>query len=112
MSATTESMPAAPPVAQAQRPSSLLSKIRLLLALLATVTVLPYAWGRTLVVYGQWGQVERQFLIQLLVGIVAVIALNFPLAQKFRAGQLTKKIMGLMLVLWIAVEAAMIVIYN
>ncbi|HUE18029.1 MAG TPA: PQQ-binding-like beta-propeller repeat protein [Planctomycetaceae bacterium] len=112
MSATTESVPAAPPVAQALRPSSWLSKIRLLLAILATVTLLPYAWGRTLVVYGQWRQVERQFLIQLLVGIVAVIALNFHLAQKFRAGQITKRMMGLVLVLWIAVEAAMIVIYN
>jgi len=115
MSATFENVPAtqAPPaVAHAMRPSSLVSKIRLLLAVLATVTLLPYAWGRTLVVYAQWNQVERQFLGQLLVGIVAVIALNFHLASKFRAGQFAKGMLGAVLVLWTGVEAAMIVFYN
>jgi hypothetical protein len=114
MSATFENAPAAaaPPLAQAVRPSSLVSKLRLVFAILATVTLLPYAWGRTLVVYAQWNQIEQRFLFQLLAGIVAVIALNFHLASKFSSRKFSKAIFGAVFVLWAGVAAAMIVIYN
>lgn len=112
MSATSESMSAAPAVAKAVPQSSLLSKARLFLAVLITVTVLPYAWGRTLVVYAQWRQIEPRYAIQLLVGLAVVISLNFHLATRFHSRAFAKGVLGTVLLLWTAVSTAMIVLYN
>ena len=114
MSATSETLPitAPAPTPHAMRPPSVVSRIRLILAVLATLTLLPYAWGRTLVVYSQWRQVERQFPLQVAIGLAIVILLNFHLAAKFRSQKFARNVLLAVLVLWTAVEVAMIGVYN
>ena len=86
MSATSETLSPAPSAASAVRPASWISKLRLVLAILITVSVLQYSWARSLVITAQWSwrQVERQYLLLLVVGIAAVIGLTFHLAAQFR----------------------------
>jgi outer membrane protein assembly factor BamB len=114
MSATSETISAAPAVADAARSATLVSKIRLVLAILITVSVLQYAWARSLVISAQWGwrQVERQFLVQLLVGIVAVIALTFHLAPKLHSRRFIWGVWSAVFFLWTAEAITLLALYN
>src|SRR5690349_12176609 len=71
MSATSETTPVAAAEsgsAASIKRSSLLSKIRLLLAFAATFFLL-YPWGYTLVFYSRWGEIHRWYLA-ILVGVL------------------------------------------
>lgn len=57
--------------------------MRLFLAGAITLLVLPYAWGRTLVVGAIQGQPEWPYLGLTVIGVLAVIALSYRLAIVF-----------------------------
>lgn len=114
MSAASENLPATVPmpVATSARSSSLTSKVRLGLAVLASLTLLPYAWGFTLVVYSRWGQKDWHYILQLVAGLIGTIALNFHLAAKFPSKRLATWVFGTVFVAWTAIQAAMIAVNN
>jgi outer membrane protein assembly factor BamB len=63
--------------------SRLLSIVRLILALILTGTVLPYAWARTLVFLMWMGRVEWRYPVLLVLGVFGVMALTFGLSRAF-----------------------------
>jgi len=114
MSATSEPISATMPAAGAVGSASLLSVLRAVLAILITVVVLQYAWGRTLVISAQysWRSVERQYMVALVVGLIAVMGLTWHLAARFRSRQTAWGIGACVALLWTAEAVALIAFYN
>jgi len=86
------------------------ARIRLLLALLATVTLLPYAWGRTYLILMLTGGAEREYAGLVLVGIATVIALTFRLGLKFPGRTTTRRVAVTVALLWIGVVGGIVVL--
>lgn len=64
--------------------------VRLALAWVLTAALLPYAWGRALILFLWIGRPERQFLLLGVVGLLAVAALTYRLAASFAPGRFTR----------------------
>ena len=91
MSATSENVPApasavdsATPAPARRRWITGLNIFRIVAAAAVTFTLLPYAWGRVLVVYSQWHTVEWWFLGEVIVGLVVISLLNFHVGKDTR----------------------------
>ncbi len=114
MSATSETISAASPAVAAARSATWVTKIRLVLAILITVSVLQYAWARSLVISAQWSwrQVERQYLAALVLGIFAVIGLTYHLSSKLHSRRVTWGVWAAVLFLWTAEAIALLALYN
>jgi outer membrane protein assembly factor BamB len=114
MSATSDPFSTTVPLAGAVGSASWLSKLRAVLAILITVVVLQYAWGRTLVISAQysWREVERQYMVALVVGLVAVMGLTYHLSAKFHSRRAALGIWACVALLWAAEAVALIAAYN
>lgn len=114
MSATSEPISTTMPAAGAVGSATLLSVLRAVLAILITVVVLQYAWGRTLVISAQysWREVERQYMVALVVSLFAVMGLTYHLSARFRSRRTAWGIGQCVALLWTAEAAALIAFYN
>ncbi|HXY36480.1 MAG TPA: PQQ-binding-like beta-propeller repeat protein, partial [Planctomycetaceae bacterium] len=90
--------------------SALVNRTRLVLAM-AVTAILPYAYGRALVVYSQYRVLEPRFLIQLAVATLAVMALTFGLAPRFsrRTAWIS---FGVVFAIWMAFYTFLVFAYN
>ncbi|MEX2285877.1 MAG: PQQ-binding-like beta-propeller repeat protein [Planctomycetaceae bacterium] len=86
----------------------LFAKLRLIAALAATVTLLPYAWGRTLLVYLMAGRAEPYYAGMVALGIVVVIVLTIGLARKFPSARVRRNIGRFVAALWVAVVGGVV----
>jgi outer membrane protein assembly factor BamB len=123
MSATSEPISAEPvsiepnssatPVAAAVHSKSWVSMLRIVPAIAITLGVLHYAWGVTLVIAGQysWRMVQRQYVLELVGGLAAVIGLTWHLSAKFRSRRTAWGIVAGVGALWTA-EAAALIVFN
>jgi outer membrane protein assembly factor BamB len=84
---------------------------RLLVAAVVTLTVLPYAWGRCLILSMQIGQPETRFLVVLFAGILAVLFLSRGLAPAFAGRRVLRWADGIVAICWIAVNGALVWLY-
>jgi outer membrane protein assembly factor BamB len=81
---------------------------RLVLAGLVTLAVLPYTWGRTLVLWMLVGQPEPWCLGLLIAGLVAVMLLTFRLAHSFSGTRFPQIVLAVVATTW-AVEMGILV---
>src|ERR1700685_3418523 len=116
MSVTSENaaprVDAAAAMALPRRSFSILSIIRLVLAGLATVVFLPYAWGFTLVVYAQWHQFDLRYVWQLVAAIAGILVLSYHLGLKLPSRRAAIGTLLGVFAIWAAVCAGMINHYN
>ncbi len=110
--AAGETCSGSPAAAPPSRWTSWLTGARLAAAIVATVSLLPYAWGRSLVIYSQWEQIDQRHLSILVVGLAAVMLLNFNQAAKLRSKRFAWRILAAVVVLWVGFSAAAIVANN
>jgi outer membrane protein assembly factor BamB len=86
------------------------TKVRLLLAMGLTA-LLPYAYGRGLVVYSQWRSFEPRFIALLLIGIVGVMGLSFRLAGSF-SRRTAWSALGVVFAVWTGFYLFLVLAYN
>jgi outer membrane protein assembly factor BamB len=82
-----------------------------LVAAVGLTGILPYAYGRALVVYSQWDQIEPFFLRMLLIGMGAVMVLTFGLAPHF-SRRAAWNVLGILFVIWIGFYVTLMLLYN
>jgi outer membrane protein assembly factor BamB len=113
MSALSEDAPTLSASAAGRTSLSLtwiISRVRLVLAMGLTV-ILPYSYGRALVVYSQWASFEPRFIVTLLIGLVAVMGLTLGLAGSFsrRTAWLA---LGFVFAIWTGFYLFLVLVYN
>jgi outer membrane protein assembly factor BamB len=87
-----------------------ISVARLLVAIGLTV-VLPYAYGRQLVIYSRFELIEPRFTAQLVVGLIAVLALTFGLAGQF-SRRTAWVVLGTVFAIWTGFYTFLVFAYN
>src|SRR5207302_614191 len=74
---------------------------RLVLAAGITLGILPYAWGRALIIGLLTGSPEPRFAAMLAAGILATMVLTFHLAPAFSGQRLASLIVGGVALGWV-----------
>jgi outer membrane protein assembly factor BamB len=113
MSALSENTPALPTASAHPAYSwrtSPISTVRLVLAIGLTA-LLPYAYGRGLVVYSQWASFEQRFIVLLLISMAAVMVLSFGLAKSF-SRQTAWLALGAVFAVWTSFYLFLVLAYN
>jgi outer membrane protein assembly factor BamB len=85
--------------------------LRLAVACLVTLAILPYAAARTIAMTMMVGAPEMLFLSLLVAGVIAVMGLTAGLAASF-PGRVVRSIIGAIFVLWVAIIGVLIVLFN
>ncbi|MGE3316080.1 MAG: hypothetical protein AB7O26_13275, partial [Planctomycetaceae bacterium] len=98
-----------PPLSGSWRAAPLFAKIRLVLAFLLTYTLLPYAWGRTFLMYMLDGRVEPPFAGQVALGAFLVAALTFRLGAQFPGEKFAKRTAYIVAFLWALAVGGLVV---
>jgi outer membrane protein assembly factor BamB len=81
---------------------------RLVLAWLVTMIVLPYAWGRTLVLWMMTGRPELLYLALLVGGCIAGVVLTHGLSRALSGFIRDRVVLRFVVVPWIAVNALLV----
>jgi putative CocE/NonD family hydrolase len=79
---------------------------------LITFTLLPYALWSTLITYSQFGRLDRAYLLELVAGMGATIALNFRLASRVASKWLRRGGVVCGMIFWSGMMSAVIVTRN
>jgi outer membrane protein assembly factor BamB len=88
--------------------SRILPVVRLILAWAVTLVFLPYAWGRTLVIWMMVGRPEPRFFAELLVGLLAVVALTYGLWRALAGFRFRRWVGPAVGLSWVLVNGALI----
>jgi outer membrane protein assembly factor BamB len=86
--------------------------LRLVLAGVVTMTLLPYAWARTLVMTMLNGRPELLFFAETVVGIAVVMALSWNLAPILASTRWHRIVLPALGVLWVAVNGTLVALFN
>jgi len=85
--------------------------VRLVLAFVVTGAFLPYAWGRTFVIWMQVGKPELSYAAILGIGIAGLVLLNWGLAAAFSRARDLWLVGSTAAVVWLAVNGTLLVLY-
>ncbi|QDU47666.1 outer membrane biogenesis protein BamB [Symmachiella dynata] len=94
--------------AQVSGTSRTIAIIRLILAWIGTLSILPYTWGRTIVYWMSQGAPETSFLQLLIATIAGLAVLTYGVGSKFRHPRTKYVLLGCVVASWLAANVALI----
>ncbi|MBI3468539.1 MAG: PQQ-binding-like beta-propeller repeat protein [Planctomycetes bacterium] len=90
--------------------SPFLTVTRVVLASLVTLILLPYAWGRTLIIWMLAGRPEPVFAAALVIAVIVVLGLSFGVGESRTFSGRRWWVVGTVATTWVAANAVLVVL--